>query len=621
MTIMPEVMSQERFDKYTDEAARFAGYTEGFGVSGCDLSRNRYWVAYTRQSSREQAENDRLGEYYLTCAKLARQHSLVVPREYIIYDNDSSEDFNRPGMRYLRGKLIAGRRIEGVIIPAQGRLSMDPLHQLTFEKECQHYGVRIIYGDAPGGNDWGSRTTRLIQAQANALRVETNRKSALSGNISRIMVGKVPSQKPPYGYVYNSEKRIEPHTGKTRVLSAWWEINEPDSDGNPVNKSRAWAVNQMFHWIGTEGRTQYWTTDKLNELGVPPVYGNRWLPKMVNEIVKRHSYTGKGEYNVNERVPNPDKPLGDLTLGVKRTLLRPKPEGEKVYFDTPPLTSEELWKRANENLKERGRGRGKQGKKIQALFRARMMCPVCGKPMAIMLRKGKRVYYYCRDRYNKWQKQPCQYRSFVSGTWDNEIWLEIREMLSSDIWIEQRLTEELNSSKELDKLIRIHELKISNYENKIVRVEEGFEGGLYSLEDAKIKKRKYILVIEDVQSEISILRKQVESRITQDTLENLKHDLETLLNKNLGDTSFEDKLDLVAGLGIKVYPSEDLKSRRIKCGLDINSFQKTGEQTGCAKVVYGRPYRSRTCDTLIKSQICSLAWKVTANARRSLTSL
>ena len=28
---------------------------------------------------------------------------------------------------------------------------------------------------------------------------------------------------------------------------------------------------------------------------------------------------------------------------------------------------------------------------------------------------------------------------------------------------------------------------------------------------------------------------------------------------------------------------------------------KTGEQSGFAKVVYGRPCRSRTCDTLIKS--------------------
>ena len=69
------------------------------------------------------------------------------------------------------------------------------------------------------------------------------------------------------------------------------------------------------------------------------------------------------------------------------------------------------------------------------------------------------------------------------------------------------------------------------------------------------------------------------------------------------ERGFEERLNLVAGLNIKVYPSEGLKSRRIKCGMNIRDIQKTGEQDGFAKVVYGRPCRSRTCDTLIKSLI------------------
>ncbi|GAG37665.1 unnamed protein product, partial [marine sediment metagenome] len=183
MVTINEVMSKERLDSYIDEAARIAEHKDGFGVSGCDLNSGNWWAVYTRQSSREQAENDRLNEYLLTCARLAKQNGVIVLREYIIYDCVSSEDFDRPGIKWLRGELIAGRRIKGVIIPTQGRLSMDPLHQMTFEKECQYYGVQVIYGDAPGGNDWGSQTTRLIQAQANALRVKTNRDNALSGNI------------------------------------------------------------------------------------------------------------------------------------------------------------------------------------------------------------------------------------------------------------------------------------------------------------------------------------------------------------------------------------------------------------------------------------------------------
>ena len=91
---------------------------------------------------------------------------------------------------------------------------MTPLHQMTFEKECELCGVRMVYGDAPGGNDWGSQTTRLIQAQVKWLRVLSNRKNALEGNISRVRNGKVPAGKADYGYKYCCKAEIRP-TRKT----------------------------------------------------------------------------------------------------------------------------------------------------------------------------------------------------------------------------------------------------------------------------------------------------------------------------------------------------------------------------------------------------------------------
>lgn len=149
-------------------------------------------------------------------------------------------------------------------------------------------------------------------------------------------------------------------------------------------RSPAWVVMQIFIWIGDEGRTAYWVANKLNELGIRPPCRTSWAPKTVIKIAGRRCYTGKAEYNANGRVPNPEKPLGDLTLGIKRTLVRPKPDSEKVTFDVPAIITEEQWVRANKNLRERGRGRGKQGRKIQALFRTRMLCPKCGKPMSVM---------------------------------------------------------------------------------------------------------------------------------------------------------------------------------------------------------------------------------------------
>jgi len=158
-----QVMSKERLDRYICEAAKAAGYEEGFGIKGCDLSLRNWWSVYTRQSTREQAENDRLADYLLSSAKLAKQRSALIPWEYVIYDAESSEDLNQPEITRLRKELVAGRHVTGVIILFQGRLSADPLHQLTFERECSYYGVQIIYGDAPGGQAPKEATGRLLK--------------------------------------------------------------------------------------------------------------------------------------------------------------------------------------------------------------------------------------------------------------------------------------------------------------------------------------------------------------------------------------------------------------------------------------------------------------------------
>ena len=59
---------------------------------------------------------------------------------------------------------------------------------------------------------------------------------------------------------------------------------------------------------------------------------------------------------------NPERRLTDITAERKRTLRKAKPEDDWAHFDVPALVSEELWRRANDNIRERGKGRGKAGK-------------------------------------------------------------------------------------------------------------------------------------------------------------------------------------------------------------------------------------------------------------------
>ena len=598
-----EVMSEERLEKYITEAARVADYESGFGVTGCDLGESHWWAAYTRQSTREQSENDRLGEYLLSCARLARQEKAIIPREYIIYDARSSEDLDRPGMQWLRNELIAKRRIAGIVVPFQGRLSADPLHQLTLEKECEYYRVKIIYGDAPAGNDWGSQTTRIIQAQANALRVKCNRDNALGGSIARVMAGKVPAQRAAYGYYLKAERVIDQRNGRTRILSASWVIKESGLDGQPINGGPAWVVQQIFIWIGEQDRTAYWVASKLNEMKIPPPQRDTWTPRTVIKIVNRHCYTGRGEYNANGRFSNPDRPLGDLTLGIKRTISRPKPEKEKVTFAVPALTTEQLWQIANKNIEERGRGRGKAGKSIQALFRNRMLCPKCGKPMSVLRKDGgDQVYYYCRAHYCAWIIDPCTYNRFVPGTWDQEIWEEIATMLSDDAWLNQQLAAELSQSVDLEKLIRLEQFKINEAKVRVSKVQEGWEKGFYTPEEVQIKLAEHREAIARAELEIGRLHDQMANRgLSTIEAELLQQELRELRDRNLQESTFEDRADLVAKLGMKILPSEDLKSRKILCRLNlvkINNQER--EQAGFAKVTFGGPKGIRTNECLIR---------------------
>lgn len=55
------------------------------------------------------------------------------------------------------------------------------------------------------------------------------------------------------------------------------------------------------------------------------------------------------------------------------------------------------------------------------------------------------------------------------------------------------------------------------------------------------------------------------------------------------ESTFEERTDLIAKLGIKVLPSEDLKSRKIFCRLKLVRVNDKKEQAGFAKLVFGRP--------------------------------
>jgi hypothetical protein len=64
----------------------------------------------------------------------------------------------------------------------------------------------------------------------------------------------------------------------------------------------------------------------------------------------------------------------------------------------------------------------------------------------------------------------------------------------------------------------------------------------------------------------------------------LRQELKVLRDRNLRRSSFEERAALVTELGIKILPSEDLKSRKIFCRLNPAKANEEREHAGFAKV-------------------------------------
>ncbi|MFH1483970.1 MAG: recombinase family protein [Chloroflexota bacterium] len=587
-----EAMNRERLDQYVKQAAAAAGYAD-FGREGCDLKKPIWWGAYIRQSLEEQAQNSRVPDYLRTCAQEAKKLGVVVPREYILYDAVTGEHLERPSMIRLR-QLISERSIAGIIFPALDRLSREPLHQGIFEVEATHYGVRLHYADAPSGNDPGSQFARSILVHAAKLVKLANRKNARGGNIGRVLKGWVPASRAAYGYRYRADKEIGAD-GKVVVKKAWWETKELGPDGMPLWESPAWVVAQVYAWIGDEAKSLYWVANKLNQMGIKASEADKWSPAKVANLVQHRCYTGNHAYNVNARVKNPDRPLGDITAEVKRTLVRAKPKEEWVSFTVPALVSEELWQKANSSIAERGRGRGKQGRTIQALLRNRIFCPRCGKPMVVRRdSRQERIYYHCSKYFRPWTENPCNYTRFVPGNWDDLIWDLTCALLEDDAWLEVQLGSRQSQDESVAKLVRLSQYKITQAQGKIAKVQEGFEGGIYSLDEARRRIAEHEDAIARAAREIQRLQKEtmnISGMATAD-IEAARQEMKALRDKNLNQATFEEKLDIIATLGIRVYPSEDLKSVKVTCGLNIpfKGSEECEDALECRKVMFGSQF-------------------------------
>ncbi|MFC1930249.1 zinc ribbon domain-containing protein, partial [Chloroflexota bacterium] len=253
-----------------------------------------------------------------------------------------------------------------------------------------------------------------------------------------------------------------------------------------------------------------------------------------------------------------------------------KPESEWAKFEVPSLAPERLWHQANLNLAERGRGKGKGGKQIDALVRGRIYCPSCNRLMSIYRDSNYRnlIYYICTSRSQGWKHKRCRINSLRIDRIDNVVWDCIYALLKQPEWVYQELSKQESDGnvEELQKRIRLEQQKVDRIQYKIRRIQDGYEADppVYITGEVNEKMGVYRNSISHAEMEIHRLEDIMGQKATnKQTKEEALQILGSIRDTNLENASYDEKRNLIAKLGIKVYPSEDGKVVRISSTLQF----------------------------------------------------
>jgi site-specific DNA recombinase len=138
---------------------------------------------------------------------------------------------------------------------------------------------------------------------------------------------------------------------------------------------------------------------------------------------------------------------------------------------------------------------------------------------------------------------------------------------------------------------------------RLNRIQDGWEKGVYTEVEAVAKVKELRQLIANAEQEIENINAMYKRE--NFNLDSLRQELLSLRSQNLEEASFEEKAELIARLGVKVIPAEDLKTRRICCRLNMNNTQKKGGEKCLTKVTFGGAGGIRTPYLLTASQTFS----------------
>lgn len=318
-------------------------------------------ASYARFSTDMQREESILAQQR-SIREFCKRHGHVIVCEYVD-EAKTGRTTKRPGLQSMLRDADAGL-YDAVCVYAITRLSRDVGDHKQFERFFSQRGIEILSATEINGATPSARFSRTIMQAVSQLEVEQTGErihASLMENAHNIQFN---GGVAPYGY---------------RIVNKKYEIDPTEAPG----------VRLAFQ-LYADGRSYPEISAALAREGYKPRSGkDRFYDTALHAMFRNIRYKGTYEYN---RAPT-------RLYGV-RNWHASKKENDIVRIEDalPRIIDDITWARAQNRMRSRERGTGKNKSKYTYILSGLCACDVCGQPISAQTTRNNqgRVYHYYR---------------------------------------------------------------------------------------------------------------------------------------------------------------------------------------------------------------------------------
>lgn len=315
-------------------------------------------------------ETDTLEKHRNTLLKFARDKSLNIIR---IYEEVASGDsiLYRPEMQNLL-KDVQNGAYQAVLVMDIDRLGRGNMQEQgliieTFrDSETKIITPRKTYDLR---NEFDEEYSEFEAFMARKELKIINRRLQ-SGRARSATEGNYINSIAPYGYIIVKEH-------KSRTLAP--------------HPEQANVVKMIFEWYVHEHLGIHKIADRLNELNIPGYSGDKWNGKRIHKMLMNRLYCGYITWNTKRSRKHPD-----VTKKIMKVKRQPH-EQICVRGKHEALINEEIFNRAQEQMKAKSNPSVKKGLNLTNPLSGIIVCGVCGWKMTRLYKSIERAYIKCNN--------------------------------------------------------------------------------------------------------------------------------------------------------------------------------------------------------------------------------